>query len=423
MINLLLLAARIALEMAAPAEVQAVRTGVGMIARRTVVSKVSRRVLRRGVRRMGILDASLSTIRRGAAGVEEATPSPPTRILPTAPQPGEFPVTAPATPERIPVPPNAYPSNPIQGSSYFQSNRFTQNVFNSNFQTSPGPTPPQPRDQTPDPKLSNLIKADIASQVLGSARNYADSWLPHIAWEGVVNATGYKTTPTRTVVHYALAVAFGLIKQQRVSACALVVNVDYETNHVTVAYISKAYWLTEMLTLGLYVKTGMALPPDIVKDVNALAGKATDVLSRSLTAGFKGGITNGTIELGKGGVQLAGDALKLIFKAYQNLGRLLGPLGVYDMGDDTLYGGRASALLRAPFQPEPFKSMQTDAQGNPVPLLTRLPAANPQPPVAPGTDPSSGYSLDLRSLVAQALYDPGVVPPVPDTNVSLPTVF
>lgn len=423
MINLLLYAARLALEASVPVEVQVARVAFNALTRRAVVRRLVRRGIRRGVRRMGILDASLSTIRRGAVAATEEAASPPTRILPPTQPPGEFPLSAPSAPERIPVPPNAYPSNPIQGNSYFQSNRFTNNVYNSKFQTSPGPTPPQPKDPTPDPKLNNLVKADIAANLLQAARSGLKNWFPTMSWEGVVHATGFKTTPTRTVVHYALAVAYGLIKQQRVSGVSLRVDVDYETNHVTVAYISETTILTELLTLSIYAINGFAIPPALFPDLIGIQNKTKDVLSRSLTAGFKMGGNNSIIELGSGVIQLAGDALKFIVKAYDNLSRLLGPVAVYDMGDDTLYGGRASFLLRAKDQPEPFNSMQTDKNGKPVPLLTRLPAPNPQPPVAIGTDPSSGYSLDLRSLVAQALYDPGVVPPVPDTNVSLPTVF
>lgn len=424
MINLLLVAARLALEAALPTEVAIVRTASKLV-RNNLVRKPSVRRLRlrgrRRGRRMGILDTALSTVRRGVA--TEEIPEVPTRVTPSHPvSPAEGPAyPSPIYPERINVPPGAYPTTPIPG-MYFGGPQFTQNVYNSNTNVSPGPQPPVQKEPLLDPKLNNLLKADAATNLLDKARQLASEWLPTISWEGVVQATGFKTTPTRTVVHYALAVAFGLIKQQRVSDCVLMVDVDYETNHVTVVYKSKAYWLTEILTLGIYTINGAVFPPGTVKDINSLIGKSMDAFSRSLQSGFKNGTTAGAIELGKQGAILGGDALRLILRAYQNLGRLLGPLGVYDMGDETLYGGRASALLRAPFQPEPFNSMITDANGKPVPLLTRKPAPNPQPPVAIGTDPASGYSLDLRSLVAQALHDPGVIPPVPDTNVALPVI-
>ncbi len=415
-----------AVELAAPTEVVVGRMIARAAAGRSILQTAGKRAARRGRRRMGIVDASLSNIRRGVSAItaEEGVASPPpTRIVPPGGGQGfggDSALSPFQPPERIPVPPNAFPTTPVPGSNYFSGSQWTQNVFNSMFQVSPGPMPPAPKEQVFDSKLTNLMKADAATNVLNKARALADKWFPSIAWEGVVNATGFKTTPTRTVVHYALAVCFGLIKQQRVSSVSLVVHVDYENNHVSVAYVSQAYWLTELMTLQVYALSGF-VPPDLVKDVGQIDKQIVDNISRSLDKGFREGPTQGIKEFGNGSITLAGDALKLMLKTYQNMGRMLGPLAVYDLGDDTLYGGRASALLRAPFQPEPFKSMQSDKDGKPVPLLTRLPAPNPHAPVAPGTDPACGYSLDLRSLVAQALYDPGAIPPIPDTNVSLPT--
>ncbi len=406
-----------------PTEVVATRAGLKLLRRGSVLERSAvRRTLKRG-KRVGILDAATSGIRKGITGAAtEVVPSP-TRVLPPMPMP-EGPMTTPGFDpfgplrpgERIPVPPNAYTFTEIPDRHL------------------PGKEPPAQKDTklTPQPtrettperedRLSTLLKADIALRASDQAAALAERWLPSIEWHGTVNATGFKTTPTRTVVHYALAVAFGLIKQQRVSSASLVVNIDYNTNNVSVGYVSKAYWLTEIYTLALYAVNGVALPPKLSKDVHNLTQQAKDVFSRSMVSGIVKGPAAGLVELGTGTVKLAGDALKVVIGAYQNLGRLLGPLAVYDMGDETLYGGRASLLLRAPDQPEPFKSMQTGPDGKPVPLLTRLPAPNPQPPVPPGEDPSTGYSVDLRSLVAQALYDPGIAPPVPDTNVSLPTV-
>ena len=373
---------------------------------------------------MGVLDAATAGIRRGTMSLAPTVPhEPPVRLIPPgapSPMPGEpsFPV---APTERINVPGQAYPHTPLND-KYTNSYKFTQNVYNSNFNTSPGPTPPQHNNAAPDPKITGLLKADIASNMANVAQSLANNWLPTLMWSGQVQATGYKTTPLRTVVHYCLAVAYGLIKQQRISDCTLIVRADYDTNSVFVHYQSKAYWLTELLTLSLFAANGALIPPNLQKSLEDLQKRPTDALSRALTMGFKQGPNAAIIELGKEAAKFGGDAIKFIIRVYDNLGRMLGPTAVYDMGDETLYGGRASALLRSLEQPEPFKSMQTDKDGNPVPLLTRLPAANPQPPVFQGQNPSTGYSVDLRSLVAQALYDPTILPPVPDTNVSLDPV-
>jgi hypothetical protein len=406
-------------------EVAITRMAVSLV-KRGLARGIAKRAVGRALRRrgrVGILDTIASGVRKGASTLERTPFKVPSPSIPSTPhwpvipyEPPSHPISPIPGPERIVVPPHAIPTTPLS-----QAYQPSVRPFGTESSTQPvEKVLPQPAKES-SPNLTNLLRSDIALNALTNIRALSDKWLPGIRWTGTVSAVGFKTTPTRTVVHYALAVAFGLVKQQRVSGVALSVDIDYETNHVVVIYTSNAYWLTELITLGIYNVNGAILPSKLAEDFNKLKKKLDDLPSRSLMKGFIKGPQAGFVELGSGAVELAGDALALVLKAYGNLGRMLGPLAIYDMGEETLFGGRPSVLLQdRPNEPEPFKSMHVDENGYLVPLLTRLPAPNPQPPVPPGEDPSTGYSVDLRSLVAQALYDPGVAPPIPDTNVSLP---
>lgn len=413
---------RFAIELALPTRiVLAERAGLSLakVAARKRILRHSKllRISRIRRKRMGMLDAITAGIKKDALSEvsEESTSS----LVPHR-EAQYFPPNAPNA-ERIEVPqrpevPNAYPSTPVP-EIYRTGPQFSANINNSrttniNNRLNSQPSPEQPQRGW----LDNLTRLSNVPQLFSNVSSLADRWLPGLEWSSVVDVIGFPTTPTRTVVHYALAVAFGLVKQQRLSSTALTVDINYETNRVTVSYMSKAYWLTEFLTLCLYDINGAILPPDVAKDTQNLLNQKLDALSRSLVSGFRKGPTAGGIELGKQGTEFVGDALTTIIKAYKNMSRLLGPAAIYDMGEETIFGGRPSILLASLEQPQPFSEMQYK------PLLTRTPAPNPQPPVPVGEDPTTGYSIDLRSLVAQALYDPGILPPIPDTNVSLDTV-
>lgn len=308
----------------------------------------------------------------------------------------------------------------------------------------PPPTPTQPAQPTPPP-IKQVDKAVDANPIPTAATNPAallkepnwierwgfisnsfaninqavGSYIPRLGWTGIVKAVGFKTTPTRTVVHYALAVAFGLIKQTRISSVALNIEIDYNNNAVSVSYASETSILTEMLTIQLFGVTGDLFPPNVAKDAIKMIATGFE-LKRKFAGVVKNPSAANILELVGDAAEVGPQALDTVLSVYTNVARMLGPLAIYDMGDETLYGGRASFLLRAPKQPEPFASMIQQ------PMLTRVPAPNPQFPapvdattgkkLAPGV---AGYSTDLRSLVAQALYDPTILPPSPDTNLSL----
>jgi hypothetical protein len=103
----------------------------------------------------------------------------------------------------------------------------------------------------------------------------------------------------------------------------------------------------------------------------------------------------------------------------QNVNRVLGPAGIWDIGESNIYAGLTPATMAVPdIQPYTDMLNWTGPNNAPRPLLTRDLADNPEPPQSPPNMHTTHY--DLRSLVAQALYDPGVLPPSPDTSVALP---
>ena len=213
--------------------------------------------------------------------------------------------------------------------------------------------------------------------------------------------------------------------------------------------------LTEILSVAMLTGMGkVASPQDLVtlfKGFNTFNSAAISAIRNPAASITNFNPTSGIAELSEtveNAVDGINNAISAAFRVYQNVGRALGPLAVWDMpvanqldrrqgdpanplfSDETIYGGVPSMFLTPPPNEEQPQNRLPTPFGLMVqqPLLTRNPAPNPQPPVPAGlgvdpADAASGYSLDLRSLVAQALYDPGVLPPKPDTNVSLTPIY
>jgi len=104
-------------------------------------------------------------------------------------------------------------------------------------------------------------------------------------------------------------------------------------------------------------------------------------------------------------------------KVLTDLQRRLGPGMIWDMAVDNIFAGNPPATM-ALSKSAPFTEMEAWRDNDKRPLLTKDVTYNPQGTHFPDKHFPTHY--DLRSLVAQSLYDPGILPPVPDTLVGLP---
>jgi hypothetical protein len=124
----------------------------------------------------------------------------------------------------------------------------------------------------------------------------------------------------------------------------------------------------------------------------------------------------------------AGALVRKTLQLYKAVSSRLGQDIIYRMGRHRILGGPAPSVL-APQAAKavgplagvareiarrdiaPFRDMVGQT------LLTREPAPNPQPPAgAASVTGLNGLGTDLRTLVAQALHDPGIRPPYPRTD-------
>lgn len=262
-----------------------------------------------------------------------------------------------------------------------------------------GPGPGQ-QGQTWDSKAANLAFA------ASSLNQLASSFIPGITWAGAVSARGFKTTPIRDVLHYCLAVVFGLAKQSRIGNVLLKADLFHVENRVEVHYQSTTVMALEALnTVGTLVD----------KVANGVTAAGARIMGGKTivegVANFIIGDSNPVM------------AVKQFTEAVDDLGRLLGPAGIWEMGQTDIRTGIPPGSMLAHItnnkqneKSQPFQTMFEWSWVHDRPLLTRDLALNPEPTPMPQMDVTH---YDLRSLVAQIMHDPGVLPPVPDTNIAL----
>lgn len=101
--------------------------------------------------------------------------------------------------------------------------------------------------------------------------------------------------------------------------------------------------------------------------------------------------------------------LEAIREINAQLVRQFGAGAAWNMGREEIKGARPPFFINPAAPKLPFDHMADDYL-----WLTRLPAANPRPPAHDG--------IDLRTLVAQVLHDPGVRPPLPKTDKGPPVI-
>lgn len=248
---------------------------------------------------------------------------------------------------------------------------------------------------------------DTTARLLASANllnSNLSSYIPSISWTGSVSARGFKTTPLRTVLHYCLAAVFGLIHQTRVGHSTFKVDLYPNENKVEVVFTNSSVLLLEALNSSTNV---LASVLEVAKDGMANLGRVLSAPQQVVPGVFKF-------------IRDANDPKKALDDFLKVIGdqmRHLGVAGIWDMAQSDIYAGQPPLTMLAG-KPQPYMTMFDDSFHDKKPMLTRKLAVNPQAPqVAQMHFPTH---FDLRSLVAQALYDPGVLPPPPDTNVALP---
>jgi hypothetical protein len=282
---------------------------------------------------------------------------------------------------------------------------------------SPSPSSSPKPSRTPSPKTkgsprkgggrAEAIAQAIAALALlvDAAKSQLAALVPSITNINAVSATGFKNVPTRTVLHYCLAAAFGMQHQSRLGHVKLTAKVHPVLNRVEVLYQVTSTNLGEIISYIVDVAGPAAAPGS--RNFGVWENRA-------------GGVTAFNVQPG---VQIASakDTATKLSTPLGSFNRRSGPGGIWDMAPESYHAGDPPFLVGVS-DIEPYTSFYKRCNLL-RPMLTRLPALNPQMPDEHGAvggrgDPSRP---DLRTLVAQAFCDPGVRPPTPDTNVYLGT--
>ncbi len=339
-----------------------------------------------------------------------------------------------------------------------------------------------------------LNKATNVGFGLQSWLSLFENWMPSYISTAECTVIGKKGTPTKNVLHTALAAVFGAMFREgpRYGDFGLEVHVDHINNVVTTSYVVKTN-VVNQITNKVVANPGILLDAATgqltgraLKKLSQIAFEGAPWISIIGAAGGQlgliplpagGGISgvrrsapnaqglNGTT--GLGGAYNTNDPSEInavtgqpegtilsdqLANAFKFLTMGFGPALWADPANpaaarvsgavarETIEGAPPPALLRPPGEyPAPFNSLVLYET-----IITRLPkvppgelAQNPIPPVPapvddkgivvqeynkmvpvaiPGTDPADGLPFDLRSLVAQALTDPTVEPPRPESD-------
>jgi hypothetical protein len=229
----------------------------------------------------------------------------------------------------------------------------------------------------------------------------ASSFYPGITWTGSVEARGFKDTHMKTVLHYCLAVAFGQCHQARIGNTLFKVDLFPIENRASVHFSSTSVLALDGLNIGI---------DNLGAINNFILEKGARILAPS-------NLSRGIGEFQKDLQQAGQDAAKQWWNGAMNISRRWGPAGIWDMGQSSIKCGIPPiSMMLGEEIPQPFGDIFRWSWVEQRPMLTKDLALNPEPPPFLGMDFTH---YDLRSLVAQCMYDPGVMPPVPDTNLAL----
>ena len=269
-----------------------------------------------------------------------------------------------------------------------------------------------------------LPKERFASRALESAwalqawNQQLESWFPSVKHSATVVVVGGKTTPNTDVVHAALSIAFGALSHRpsSIGKITIAVKNNPTTNEVAVTFIIAsvaALFIAELLSNILarpiniinVIGEGDSDIDDVVRGVKIVIVENNPLVPGVGRRGQQG-VPPGGNQGGAGGNPL----LKEIHRINDALAGQFGGGACFHMGRDAIFGGKPPLLTQMKnkggklFDEAVYKKW-----------LTRDPDANPLPPAADG--------VDLRTLVAQVLHDPGVRPPAPQTDKGPPVVL
>lgn len=252
-------------------------------------------------------------------------------------------------------------------------------------------------------------RALTAGWALQQWNQQMEDWFPKVKHAVTVTVNGGKVTPNTDVVHAALSIAFGALLHRPASLSSVTITLknDPVNNACTVVFLISnisALFIAELLINGLF----------------RLVGAVGGAIARGVKEAVKelSPLTPGTVKRGNDkapplppGVpagEEGGGLLDEIKKINDKLARQFAGAGAFHMGREMLNGGKPPVLCNEQDKGGPFDDMVYKL------WLTRNPAANPLPP--------SNDGMDLRTLVAQVLHDPGVRPPRPETDKGPPVV-
>jgi hypothetical protein len=374
-----------------------------------------------------------------------------------------------------------------------------------------GPKPAAPKG-APTPQADATPKQGMASRFKSGLGNFAwqanswndffRNWMPGITVSYKVKAQGAPGTPTRDVLHLALAAVFGMSVSRRVANLKIQALVNHNLNYVEVVYsvntvaLEYAYSrildgtatealegaaktilnnitipgttihidpsIVERITSRIYdnvkdfvgqkeamqklqqeaargddldnqiievqkklkaqlaqqLKEEQELKDKQSKDVNPPVQQkaaANKDKTRGINVPAVNSVTEPWLAIRNVVGIAAGELLKVkVAKQVDKLTNENGPKMLFELAPGQVFSGPMPWSLAINNKVAPFTQMMIEhAPGTNNPLLTRATAENPQLPQAMG--------VDLKTLVAQVLFDPGTMPPPPRTHAGPPT--
>lgn len=246
--------------------------------------------------------------------------------------------------------------------------------------------------------------ADLATSgwAIDTWSNIFSRWLPSTTHAVSVRVNGGKATTNSAVVHAALSIAFGALNIEIAKTALANLGLKVKNNPVenvcTVSFAltsASGIFVANFLS-RLVFKIGEAIGRGIKQYVDEMIPDAPGVAIREGRDRAPGNVGN------------RGQNMDAVMADVDiQMAKLLGA-SAFDMGLEEIRGGAAPLMINTRQRLKPFDDMRNKV------LLTRQPAANPAPPAVDG--------VDLRTLVAQVLHDPGVRPPLPKTSKGPPVV-
>lgn len=239
-------------------------------------------------------------------------------------------------------------------------------------------------------------------------------WFPSLERHSAVDAQGDKACPNRAVVHTALSIAFGMLRNHGLTNVALKMEVNHTENSAHVEFGISTTAVTDIINTGMieYSELGISsaaiggiIGRRLAEVIQKWRDAAPGVGKRGQAAEPPAAPDIPAEKPGPGGRNLL-DILKDISDRIRGQ---IGAAAIWDAEQEVILGGFAPSFAQVARPIIPFDNMVDRLQ------LNRDPGPNPQPPTATGDD--------LRTLVAQILHDPGVRPPLPRTNAGPPTIL